>query len=208
VSLVSRRGRTISGRTGLILGLWVGAAIVAGLASFAHLPGILPEAVVILAWLGAFLLGQRLVEGSGWGLIGGVLAAGTFVVATFYGVHASTLALGGATVTATVVDINTARAKSSTTYLYKLAGPDGHDIGGRLSEDFDLFDVGDQVVVVADPAGLVDPELPGEVDAGRPIWITSGISFVVTGLMALWMAWIPRKVPAPLPSRSPSTHTL
>jgi hypothetical protein len=209
-----RSPRTVYGRTATILGLYVAAALVAGLMAFTRLPGALPTFAVLLVGIGAIQARYWLTRGRGWTLpraaviLAGVemLAGFVFVVTTFYGSNASVLALRGATVQATVIDTSTATARrGSTTHLYELAGPAGRPIPGRLS-DSDAFHVGDQVVVLVDPDGLVDPETPRKVAAARAIWIATAVSFGVAALMALLTTRSARRVkPASTtPQRSPN----
>ena len=190
-----RHSRTIYGRVGAILGLHVAAAVVAGLVSFARLPGGLPLFVVIVAWLGALLTCTRLNLGTFWSMLGVAITGAVFVFTAFYAVHSSALASRGVTVRATVVDVG---RPGRGEYLYQLADPDGRPIQGGLFEMSDDYGVSDQLVVVVDPAGLVRPETAGEVAAARPMWIANGVSFGVTALIALWAARsVPREERAP-----------
>jgi hypothetical protein len=118
-----------------------------------------------------------------------MLAAGTFVVLTFYGAHASTLAWRGQQMQATVTQVRITDVNKSTTYSYQLADVSGYRIPGHLLEDSDSFAVGDGVAVMVDPGGWVAPETIGEVHAARPILIIGGTAFVLTAATSLWIGF-------------------
>jgi hypothetical protein len=186
-----RRPVTVQGRFAVVLGLYVAAALVAGLLTFARLPGTWSVGLAVVAWAGAFGIGLWLVRvvGSGWSVVGGMFAGLVFVLTASGGVHATTLELRGVTVYSTVIDVSSAESRASITHVYKLADPEGHQIAGHLSETGDLLSghrrVGDHVLVVADPDGLVDPETPGQIADARLVWIANGLSLVATAIMAL-----------------------
>jgi hypothetical protein len=173
-----------------MLVVYLAAGLAAGLVAFARLPGEIPTVAVAAVWIGAFLICRRLGQETVASVCVELVTGIVFVMTAFYTVHASTLAVRGVQVQATVTDISTARTRGSTTYSYRLAGPDGHPVkGGRLAEQSSGFDVGDKVTVIADPDGLVAPEKPGEVATVRRWWIANGSSFAATVLAVLWAAW-------------------
>jgi hypothetical protein len=189
-----RRPVTVPGRLAVVLGLYVAAALVPGLLTFARLRGGWSVGAALMAWAGAFLISLWLVPvaGSGWSVVGATLAGLVFVLTASESVHATTLELRGVTVYSTVIDVSSVESRASIAHVYKLADPAGHQIAGHLSETGDLLSghrpVGDRVLVVADPDGLVDPETPGQLAGARLAWIANGVSFVVTAFMALWTA--------------------
>jgi hypothetical protein len=181
---------TVQGRLAVVLGLYVAAALVAGLLAFSHSGG-WSVGVALMAWVAAFGIGLWLVRvvGSGWSVVGGLFAGLVFVVTAPSCVHAATLELRGARVDSAVLEVRSSVGKASIGHEYTLADPQGHRIAGHLSETGDLLSnnrrVGDHVLVVADPDGLVDPETPDQLADARLVWIANGVSLVVTVFMAL-----------------------
>jgi hypothetical protein len=177
----------------VVLGLYAVAASVAGLLTFARLPSLWSTGAAAVAWAGAFGTGLWLARpfANGWNVLGGMFAGFVFVLTTPSCVHAATLELRGVNVYSTVINVNSNESKAAKGYTYKLADPQGHEIAGHLLETGDLLSeprrVGDHVLVVADPGGLVDPETPGQL-SGRLSWIANGLSLVGTVFMALWAA--------------------
>ena len=185
---------TVQGRFATVLGPYVAVALVVVLLVFARVPATWSVGISLMAWAVALLIGLRLVRvaGSGWSVIGGAVAGLVFVLTASSGVHATTLELRGVFVYSTVIEVGSSDSRASITCVYTLAGPDGRQIAGHLSESGDLLSshrrVGDHLLVVADPDGLVDPETPGQVANARPVWIANVVSFVVTAFMAIWTA--------------------
>jgi len=198
-----RRPARVLDRWAVIVGFYVAAALVGGLLVFTGLPSDFCLSASVVLCIVAFWCGVLLVPTNGtvFGVIGGLIAAMALAYTLPTGVQTATLALRGSTIDSTVIDVKSMEGKSTwIIYRYKLADPDGHEITGRLTETGGFNDgrrVGDHVLVVADPDGLVDPETPSQVAAARRHWIVCGISFLVTALMALWSA---RSVPSPSPA--------
>src|SRR5215469_12127753 len=119
---------TVQGRFAVVLGLYLAAALVAGLLTFARLPGSWSVGLVLMAWAGAFGTGLWLVRvvGSHWSVVGGMFAALVFVLTTSDGVHATTLEMRGVTVYSTVIDVSSTESKASITHIYKLADSEGN----------------------------------------------------------------------------------
>jgi hypothetical protein len=182
------RPRTALAKAATILGVYAAAALGGGLIPFLALPGNMPFMAVAFVFVVALVVGQQLVQASSWSALGGALAGFALMFTTFYGVPLGVLAWRGQTIQATVISVQTSRYKASTTYFYGLADARLRRLPGHLSEDSNYFAVGEEVMVVTDPNGMIDPQTPGEVGAVRPIWIANAISFAVTALMALWIA--------------------
>ena len=185
VKICLHRPQSVPGKAATIFALYATAGLVAALAPLLRLPGEGGLALMALLLVVAFVVGQQLVWAGFWSLFTGLLAAGTFVILTFYGAHASILAWHGRRVQATVSQVQVLHGKS-VSYSYELADANGR-IPGRLVEDVNEFSVGDGVQVVVDPAGWVDPETVGEVRAARPIWTVAGAGLLGTVLGSVWI---------------------
>ncbi len=173
-----QRPRRTMTKAGTVAGLYVIAALFAAPVSFAHLPGDWPTEVVVILVVAAMVVGQQLVRIRFWTGFGCLLAGGTLVITTFFGTHATVLALHGKRVTVVVTGRSVIHNSKSTSYLYDLTDLTGHRVPGQLAADFDDYSVGDPVVVVEDRGGWVSPETPGSVAAARPLWIAAFGSLV------------------------------
>lgn len=80
--------------------------------------------------------------------------------------------------------------KDGMTYewRYTLETSEGGPIAGHLVEKQDWLDVGDQVRVVYDPAGLADPRLPEELQDRSFFWMLAEVSALLAMLGALALA--------------------
>jgi hypothetical protein len=170
-----------------ILGLYGAAGAIAAVLPFARLPGDWPTATVTLALAAAYVVGQQLVRYGFWAQLGGLVAAGLFVVTTGLAAHSLVLMAHGERVQATVTRIDTVHGpRAVRTYLFSLTAGHGRPIGGQLTESTREFDVGDRVEVVVDPRGWIAPKTTGEVDAATPLGITALVGFALTVVMSVF----------------------
>jgi hypothetical protein len=118
VAIRLHRPRSVPAKAATFFALYATAGLLAGLVPFAALPGDWALGLVAFLLVAAFVVGQQLVWAGFWSLLGGLLAAGTFIFLTSYGVHASTLAWRGQQMQATVTHISVTRVKASSARLH------------------------------------------------------------------------------------------
>jgi hypothetical protein len=182
-----RRPRTPTAKAATVLGLYVAVAAIAAVLPFARLPGDWTTATVTLMLVVAFVVGQQLVRYGFWAQLGGLVAAGLFVVTTGLAAHSFVLMAHGERVRATVTRTVTVHGpRGSRTYLYSLADDQGHGIDGQLVEGTPEFDTGERVDVVVDRRDWVAPKTTGEVDAATPLGIAALVGFALTVLMSVF----------------------
>jgi hypothetical protein len=97
----------------VVLGPYVAAALVAELLAFAGLPGTWSVGAALVAWDGAFLIGLLLVRvvGSGWSVLGGMLAGLVFVLSARRGARDNPRNARGVTVHSTVIDVSSSDSR-------------------------------------------------------------------------------------------------
>ncbi|GAA1793301.1 hypothetical protein GCM10009682_13970 [Luedemannella flava] len=96
------------------------------------------------------------------------------------------LGVRGVEVSATIVAADETPAVDDGRLLFTLADPAGRTLAGRL-EAGDSLTVGDRVTVVADPEGLVHPQLAGDVPGGGALPV--GLLLTMYG-MVLVLGWL------------------
>ncbi|AGZ45088.1 hypothetical protein [Actinoplanes friuliensis] len=183
----SLRGpRTAAGQVVAFLGCYVAAALIAALMVFVHLPGDGAVIVVSFAVVGALALGHLLTRYRLWLQVCAAFTGATFVIVTGYAAHSTVLAVHGDRISAVVAGVAVQeRSGNSTTYRYALTTLLGVPVPGQLVEDSDELAIGEQVEVVVDRGGRVDPRTTGEVDAVGPLWAAALIGFALTALVAV-----------------------
>jgi hypothetical protein len=65
-------------------------------------------------------------------------------------------------------DSSASSTRRTTNYVYQLVRPDGREIPGSLTKPVDRYDVGDPVVVLAEPRRRLDPVEVDELGYRRP----------------------------------------
>ncbi|WP_155374984.1 hypothetical protein [Catellatospora vulcania] len=132
---------------------------------------------------------------AGWGFT--ALGLAVFINIIFMlSVSAVILELAGEPVAATVVaDRDGYEGKAPTSHRYTLTELGGAPIRGELTlEEGEPLELGEQVTVLRDPAGLANPMLADEVVAGSTgalvfFWLVLAVPALIAG--------VPRREPAP-----------
>jgi hypothetical protein len=168
----------VSGHNVLLICL-IGIAAVAGIVTVAGKCGVSRGLLLVLASMAAILTG---FGASSW-------------------LWSSVLNHRGVTVDATVIEVRDGNS-SSRDLRYTIAGPDGQRIPGELgwwpgavsgAPGNPEGKPGDVVVVVVDPAGLVNPRLPEELADTQGVGLMTAALFLGTASLCM-LAGRPRKV--------------
>ncbi|GGM44636.1 hypothetical protein ACFFX1_42820 [Dactylosporangium sucinum] len=205
-----RRHGLVSRAGALFLGLFTASAALAVVTRVAGVATGHAVAVGAVLWVVTFILASVLLPSLGdrYGLrfLGFLLAAALqFTVPAV--LWSAVLAARGERTPATVVEVQVGPQQKVRHVYYGLVDESGRPIEGLLEQWPSAGEgaVGDRVVVVRDPDGLVGPRLPGEVADARVFWAVVPVLYLALVVVCMFLGRPPppRVAAGPRPDRGP-----
>ena len=165
-------------RRGFLLAAILGVPIVlTGIAAM-FTPTLWAGSIMIAALVAAFVLAGRVVPESRCWLVAAAGAAGLSAILVLIWTPMAVLAAHGERLPAVVVGVQVAPGKHDL-YCYSLHRTDGTPISGDLIETADIYSIGEQLEVIVDRRGDIDPVAASALDGSRPTGTAAVVCVVV-----------------------------
>lgn len=148
-------------------------------------PTLWAGSIMIATFVASVILASRVVvpESKYW-IVSAATAAGMSAILVLIWTPMAVLAVHGERSPAVVTGVQVTHGRHNL-YRYSLHRPDGTPISGELIEYADSYSVGDQVEVIVDRRGEVDPVDTSALDEKRPTEIAAVVCLILTVVLSV-----------------------